>query len=465
TFQENSTFSHTSTPEPNNRLSVTQVLVSNTRVHTVTLQEGFLTGGSVTLNYSDHYLNENAPTDVLNPSSATSLGLSFQHNLLRGFGVAVNARTINVAKINLGMTDLNFKTQVVGTVANVLNAYYTLAADVEDTRAKRQASDVARRFLEITRRQVEVGSLAPLDAMTAESQYAASEKDAILSETSQQQDELRLKLLLSRNGLSDPLLASARIVPVDRIVIPEEERIEPMPELVKRAITNRSDLAAEKESIRATEVSNLGTRNGVLPLAVAIGGTSQSGLSGKPVPAIGEPPADPYFIGGIDTALGQTFRRNFPTQRIGIFLQAPLYNRQAQADEAIDQIELRQQQLQTAKDYNQLQVDLQNAVVALQQARARYDAAMRNRNLQQQLLDAEQRKFNLETSTPYNVIQQQRDLVNAQSSVLAAQVAYSQARISLDQTLGTTLDSNGISLGEVKAGKISRRSTPVSPAP
>jgi outer membrane protein TolC len=94
----------------------------------------------------------------------------------------------------------------------------------------------------------------------------------------------------------------------------------------------------------------------------------------------------------------------------------------------------------------------------LRQARARYLAAVRNRILEEQLLDAEQKKFGLGASTPYNVVTQQRDLATAESSEVAALVAYSNAKVALDQTLGTTLDVNHVSISEATSGRIARTS-------
>jgi outer membrane protein TolC len=164
--------------------------------------------------------------------------------------------------------------------------------------------------------------------------------------------------------------------------------------------------------------------------------------------------ANPYFVGGTGTVLGQIFRRDFPTEGIGAFYQMRLHNGQAQADYGIDQLQLRQTQLAIEKSVKQAQVDVLNSMVALQQARARYDAAIQNRILAKQLFEAEQKKFTLGASTPYNVIQQQRDLTAAQSAELSSLVTYNNARISLDQTLGTTLESNQISISDVGTGKL-----------
>ena len=245
---------------------------------------------------------------------------------------------------------------------------------------------------------------------------------------------------------------------------------DPLDQLVRQALANRADLASELASEKASEVNSLGTKNGILPSLTAFAVESDAGLAGVPrtvsIDGFTES-GNKYFGGGIGNALGQVFRRNFPTQSGGVFYQEPLRNRQAQADYSIDLLTLRQTQLTNHKDLNQVEVDVRNGVVALQQARARFDAAVRNRTLQQELFDAEAKRFRLGASTPYNVALQQRDLINAQSAAVAATVAYSTARVTLDQTLGITLEANHIDINEVKSGKIGRNSAPPAnrPAP
>ncbi|HLJ49962.1 MAG TPA: TolC family protein [Bryobacteraceae bacterium] len=459
-------FSHTSIPQFNVVQSGTPNLISSTHVYNVTLQEGFLSGGGVTLSYSDHYLKENASSDLLNPSVAPNLSISFQHNLLRGFGVAVNARTITVSKINLQNSDPNFRTTVSNIVVRVLASYYSLAADYEDLKAKRRALEVSQTFYSDNKRQAEIGTLAPLDVTTAESQMAASQQAVEDSLTTLQNEEIQLKNLLSRTGTADPVLSSVRVVPVDRITMPDKDDIPSLSDMLKTALANRSDLEAEKANERASEISALGTRNGLLPTSQVLGGETQAGLAGVPKTIVinGRTiTADPYVVGGIGNALGQVFRRNYPTERIGAYILVPIHNRQAQADFGIDQLQLRQTQLNLSKDISQVGVDLLNYAVALRQARARYEAAVKNRVLTEQLLSAEQEKFTLGASTPYNVVQQQRDLTTSQAAELAALVSYSNARLALDQTLGITLEANHVSIAEAKAGKVARTSTPVPP--
>jgi len=466
TIQENTVFSHQTAPQANATQTILPVLVSDTKSSSFTYQQGFVIGGNVTVSYRDSYLNEDAPTDVLNPSSAPSLTVTYQQNLLRGFGIGVNARTIRVSQLNVEASGQNFKTQVSTTVNQVLNLYYALAAGQEDIKAKTNAVQVAEQFYQNSGIQERAGTLARLDVTTAQSQLASAQYDLVNSQTNLEQQQVQLKNLLSRTGIADPLLASVQIVPLDRIAVPETDDLPPLKDLLQTALANRSDLASERLGITSSEISALGTRNGIQPLLLGIASESAAGLSGKPQTAVspfGVETSDPYFNGGIGTAVGQVLRRNFPTNRVAGVFQTPLRNDQAQADFAIDQLQLRQSQIQLNKDLNQVLVDISNYSVALRQARGRYRAAVQTRILQQQLLDAEQKKLAGGASTPFNVVQQQRDLATAQSAEIAALVDFSNARLALDQTLGTTLEANHVALDDARGGKVQRvSSAPVS---
>jgi outer membrane protein len=284
-----------------------------------------------------------------------------------------------------------------------LNAYYSLEAADEDVKAKRSAAETATTFLANVKEQVRIGSLAPSETINAESLAITAQQALVDSETTLQQQEIQLKNLLSRNGTADPVLAGARILPVDPIRIPEHDDLPPLEDLVKQALANRTDLASERENEAAEAVSNLGTKNGVLPFAVVFGSESQAGIAGTGrTVSRGWPNGDapnPYFVGGIGTALGQVFRRDFPSESVTGAYEMTFRNRQALSDYAIDQLTFRQTQLSNRKDLNQVQVDVQNYLIALRQARARYEAAVRNRTLQEQLYSSERRRFELGANT------------------------------------------------------------------
>jgi outer membrane protein len=535
--QDLSFWGHTTIPQNNTVQSGTTALIDGKRVTNASISQGFLTGGTISLSGNASYLNENALSDTLNPTDAGSLSLSIQQNLLQDFGRAVNARSITVAKSNLGISDLAFKAALIAVVSTVLTQYYQLVSDREDTAAKRSALTLAQQLEGDNKRQVDIGTLAPIEITRAEAQVATAEQDLTVSETTLLEQEVTIKNLLSRNGLADPLLVSVRVIPLDTIRVPDTDDLPslqnlvgqavgtgagipakqggtatlsaqasapaspaqaPTPHpnnqetvintpnspvgtplaptmtgLIGQAVGTRTDILTEQMNFENAKINALGTQNGVLPSLQVFATLTNNGLNGavnQKSLAAGNPPPDSYFVGNYGTQLGQIFRHNFPSERGGFALTLTVKNRTAQADEAIDQLQLRQSEITDVRDRNQVGVLVSNAVIGLRQARTRYSAAVKNRVLEEQLLDAEQKKFQLGTSTPFNVITQQRDLANARSSEVTAQATYAQAKITLDQVMGTTLDTNHVSIAEATLGKVSYTSVlpdklPAGPAP
>lgn len=485
-FQSSTVFSHRSSPQAEFAQSLVENLIDKQRNYSDSIQDGFLTGTTGNISWTEGYLNENSPTDILNPQYAPTLNLTITQELLQGFGVSVNRRTIDTDRLNLKIDALNFKTEVITVVVNVLNLYYGLSADYDDLRAKRRAVDVAQLFYQNNQKQVQLGTLAPLDVTTAEAQVASAEQDLATSQATLEQQQISLKSVLSRNGDADAVLTNVDIIPLDRIEVPQTAEAPAIQQLTAQALANRTDIAAEQMHLAVDKLTNLGTTNVLLPVVAVQFGATNQGLSGTPQLVVQGPAqaaatssqqyppgfepcpppnqgyvcevADPYFKGGFGNAAGQVFRRNYPTESIAAYMSARLRNRQAQADYAIDQLSLRQDTVSNQKVRNQVAVDVSNQVVALEQARVRYLAAVKNRELDEQLLSAEEKKFGLGASTPYNVVTQQRDLATAEASETAALVAYSNARIALQQTLGTTLDDYHVSLHDAETGIVSRQS-------
>jgi len=201
-------------------------------------------------------------------------------------------------------------------------------------------------------------------------------------------------------------------------------------------------------------INAIGTENPLLPTLQATVQTYDRGLAGTHQPTSGNP-ANPYFIGGYGTALGQVFRRNFPNNQASVYLEMPLNNRQAQGDYGVDQLQLQQSALSGRRDANQIVVDISNQMSALRQARARYSAAMNTRTLQEQLLESDQKRFASGKGTLNDLVTDQRNLANAQISEITAMATYAHARVSLEQVLGDTLEKNGISVSDALAGKAS----------
>jgi len=394
----------------------------------------------------------------LNPYTSGDLDLQVTQNLLQGFGSAVNGRNIRVQKNNVKVSDLQFKQQVITTVAAALNLYWDLVSFHEDVRARQQEVTTAQQLLDDNKRQVQIGALAEIEVTRAEAQLYSSQQDLVVSQTNLQQQEIVLKNALCRDGISAAGLENVHLVPLDKIEIPASDDARPVPELVTQALANRTEIATARINIDSNEMNLVGIKNSLKPTLQAFAELTNNGLSGQLTAFGATQPGFDYLAGGYGNLLEQIARRNFPNYSAGISLNIPLRNRAAQSDYATSLLELRQNQLNLRKNTNQVTVDVQNAVIGLQQARVRYDAALKSRELQEQTLAADQRRNALGAATVFQVIQDQRDLATSQSTEVQALANYTHARSSFDQALGTTLEVNHISLDEALHGRIARDS-------
>lgn len=452
--------SKTSSPQTNSFVTGISALVVNSDSYNAGYQQQFLTGTTISGNYASTHVNSNSPNNDLNPFNNANFRFQVTQNLLQGFGVAVNNRNIRVAKNNLKVADLTFKAQVITTVSAVVNLYWDLVSFNEDVKVKQKAVDLAQKLYEDNKKQVEIGTLAPIEIVRAEAEVARTQGDLTISDTQLLQQEAIIKNALSRNGIASPSVADARIIPTDQIRVPAVEELRPLKELVDEAIGKRPEIEQTRISIENTKIGLAGSKNQLLPTLNAFASMNNNGLAGSingtPAPGGRVRVIDPFFNGGYGTAVGQIFRRNFPDYTVGFNLNVPIRNRTAQADFANDNLRLRQSELQEQRQINQLRLDVTNAVIALQQARARHETAMKSRRLQEQTLDAEQKKYALGSSTIFLVIQAQRDLATAQGTEVSALANYSRAKNSLDIAVGRVLEANSVDLGEAIKGTVAR---------
>ncbi len=462
---------HLTSPQTNSFTVGSNAIVATRNNGSMQLDKGFLTGATATLSMTSVNTQSSSWRNDFNPSTSGALSLTVTQPLLQGFGRALNSRLIRIARNNLGVSDLTFRQQVILTVSSIVNAYWDLVSYNEDVKVKKQALSLAEKLYNDNKKQVEIGTLAPIAIVQAEAEVASRQQDLVVSETNVLQQETILKNALSRTGVASPSLSLARIVPTDRIRVPEIEQIEPIQDLIARALDHRPELGRSRIQLDNAKISMSATKNALMPQLNAYTTFSNNALSGElnslPVPASSgmvrtSTSVDPFFLGGYSNVLRQMFGRNFPDYTFGLQFIVPLRNRAAQSDMVAAQLSLRQAELQQQQQINQVRVDVQNALISVQQARARYQAATKNRILQEQNLDAEQKKYALGASTIFFVIQAQRDLGTAQGNEVAALSAYARARIEMDRAVGRTLDSNNIIIDEAVKGRVSR---PPSPLP
>jgi outer membrane protein TolC len=462
-----SNWSHLTTPQSSAFTTGTNFLINSQNTNSAAIQKSFLSGTIVSLGLSNSTVTNNSVRADFNPATNASLSFSFTQHLLQGFGWGVNSRQIRIAKNNREVADLTVELQVVTTVAAVMELYWDLVAFNDAVRVAQDALAASQQLLEDNKKQVAVGTLAQIEVVRAEAQIATGQQSLLAAQLRVEQQETIIKTALSKTGVASLAVAEAHIIPTDSIQMPGVEPVIPIQDLTAQALSARPELTQSRVQLVNQALTVKGSKNGLLPTLDVVGNVANNALAGQvnllPAPAGSAHSNTPFFIGGYSTVLSQLFARNFPNYAAGFNLTIPIRNRTAQAQEATDELTYRQQELALQRQENQVRVDVRNSLIGLQNARAQYEAAGKAVTLQQQTLDAEQKKLELGASTIYNVILDQRDLVTAESNQVAAAAAYAKARVELDRATGQLLNNNDISLDEAMTGVVSRPPSPIPP--
>ncbi|MBM3746241.1 MAG: TolC family protein [Acidobacteria bacterium] len=441
---------HLTAPQLNSFLVGTPALVTGANTANFGWQKGFLAGGELSAGFENSHQTLNHRRYDLAPFNTSSFGIAFTQPLLRGFGRALNSRFIRIAGNSRIQSDLVFRQQVISTVAGVIRLYWDLASLNEDVKVRRQTLERAEKLLSDNQAHVEAGTRAPIEVVRARAEVARSRRDLIAAESLVRQQETVLKDYLTRRTVSDSALAAVRIIPTDTLRVDRDERIPPASELAANALKQRPDLAQARIQIDSTQLALRGSKNALLPSLDLVATVRNNALAGDvnplTVPGMAPHRPDPILLGGYGAALSQLLRRSFPDYGVGVQLTIPLRNRAAEADYARDNLALRQQQLRLRQLNKQVHVEIENALIALEQARATLAAAESEREFQEQALAAEEEKLAVGASTTFLVIQYQRDLAQARSAEVSASAGFVKARAALDRASGLLLESHGVSL-------------------
>ena len=401
---------------------------------------------------------------LFNPAVTTRFSVGFNQPLLSGLGLKPNQRFLLVARNNETVVGAIFRTQLTQTIVQVEDAYWDMAQFQENVKVAQQSLAASQELYEDSKRQAEIGTMAQLDVISAQSAVAASHRDLVDATTNLQLQEIQLKNLLSKR--IDPELRAAQIVITDTLPEPRDGDVPDFQDALNDAYRDRSDLKIAQMNVMNEQISNQFTANNLLPTGNVFGQYAASGLQGNcTVTAKANCndlnlPLGSVVPAGLGASLDQMILANNPEQSVGFSLTLPIKNRAAQADNLRAQMELQQAQVSLQGLRNQVVVTIQQATVGLIQGRTEIESAHEAVILAQQALAAEREKLLQGASTAYNVILRQRDLVSAQYAEVEAQDAYAKALVAMDQARGGVLERNGITFDDALRGAVAKTPTP-----
>lgn len=458
-------FGRQKTPEQNTIFYPSGSLSQNTNSYNFAYNQGFISGTALQVSFNNSYITSNSFFNPYSPAYQTTFNAQITQHILQGFGWGINGRFIVQAKNDRRIADSAFRQQLLYTINQVENIYWGLVSAYEDLQAKQRAVEQSTQLLKDDEKQLQVGTLAPLDVVSARSGLETDRQALISSESNLEYQQLLMKQAITRT-LDDPKIANAPVIPTDRVSLGETpEEHESVNELVRQADANSPSIEQALLTLKNDKITLKGVKNGLLPTLDAYAFYGATGLGGMQSPSCvdfqtgqacspGTYPAVTY-----GTAFSNLFNSSGPNKGVGFNLSIPIRNRVAQAAQARSMLEYRQAQMRLQQLYVQTRMKVINAQYALTNDRAAVQSARVTRDYDQQSLKAEITKLHLGASTTANVLQQQRTLATAESQLISATAKYAIDRAALEETLASTLDRYNISIVDAASGQVNTMPT------
>jgi len=443
--------------------SIFSATAQNTQTANFAYTQGFQWGTNVQVGFNNNRVTSNGPFTSFSPNLGSAFKATVTQHLLQGFGFAPNNRFIRIAKNNRELSDVAFRLQTITTVNQIQSMYWDLVYAYENVRVQMESLAFAEKTLSDTKKQVEIGSLAPIEVVRAQSTVAQDQQALTVAKTNLQLQQLLMKNALSRT-LRDQTLAGAEVIPTSTMEIPENEQVQPTQELVAEALQHRPDLAEARIQLNTTQISNKAVRSALLPTLDLFAYYSGSGVGGDQNPTATCSPTNqnPFCIPvntipstSYSSTLNQLVNSTAPDKGIGFQLNVPLRNRAAQATQIRSELEYQQAQMALQQAENRVNIEVRNAQFGVEQNRASVASAQAAVDYARQSLDAEQKKYQFGTSTTTAVLQTQSALATAESTLMSAMAAYEKSRIELDRAVGVTLDKANVSIDDAARGQVS----------
>ena len=397
------------------------------------VSQKFVTGGDYELSMDNNRNRTSSSLTSLNPTYSSDLALTVTQPLLKDFGIDLNKRKIYIAKNDQKISDHQFTEKVIDILTEAENIYWDLVFSIEDLKVKETSLQRARDLEKQVKAQVDVGTLAELEILQAQSDVASRDEQLLNAQNLIEDNEDNLKNILNSSFDSEDGLK--KIIPADSPVF-EPGSENSLEEALKTALTLRPDLLAKKKELDNRNIEAKYNENQMLPTLDLIGSLGLNGLSGDSTTT----------NGAYDTALSEAFSTNYGLWQFGINLSYPLGNRAAKSKLAAKRLEVAQLLLDIKDLEKNIVVEVREAYRQIKTDIKRVQATRVARKLAEEKLNAEEKKFKVGLSTSFNVLAFQEDLAEEQSNEIKAVIDYNKSLTRLNQVMARTLEAHDIKL-------------------
>ncbi|MGD2246292.1 MAG: TolC family protein [Candidatus Aminicenantes bacterium] len=396
----------------------------------------FPTGTNISATLFSYQNDTNQKFQTINPRFGSTLQFSVTQPLLKNFGFRVNRREIIIAKNNKEMSDSQLKQVLLDTVYSVEEAYWNLVFSIEDLRVRQQSLELARDLLRKNKKEVDVGTLAPIEILSAEAEVATREADILQAEAAVKNNEDILKTVINLDQEAAGSLL--KVVPKDTPSYTQTEIT--LDEALKTAMENRPDLKSLRWDIKSRDVDFVYAKNQLLPDLSLEASYWSPGISGTQILYKDNNPLTNVIVGtipgGASDALKDALKFRYQNWSAGITLTLPTNTVFTRAKYAQAKMSFEQAKLRLKNQEQQVFLEVSNAVRAVQTDFKRIQAYKVARELAEKKLEAEEKKLKVGLTTNYLVLQYQRDLATARSAELRAIIDYNLSLARLNKAMG-----------------------------
>jgi outer membrane protein len=375
-------------------------------------------GGNYQVNWTNNRIGTTQSTAQFNPAYTAGFQAQYTQPILANRKIDNNRTTLLTTEIQQDVAELDLRATTASTVAQVRNAYWELAYAILNLEAQRGSLDLAAKLVQDNRARVEIGTMAPIDIVQAQAEEATRRAAVVTAEALLQNNELGLKRLIV-SGTDDPLW-TATINAVDRPGLsPEAIDLEGA---VRNALTNRTDLLTARKNIDSATVTLRNFSNQALPNLNLQGIYRLDGRGGTPTTPGIVPSSWWDALQGIGAW-------DAPTWTVQLNFSYPIGTSQAEANKARQEILIRQGQSEVKETELQIATEVTAAAIAVRSSFEAIQAATAARVLSERRVEAAQSKLDVGMATNFEVVQAQRDLVDARNRELREHLNYRRSLV------------------------------------
>jgi outer membrane protein len=459
-------------------------VINHTATANFQYTQGFAPGTQVQLTFDNTRGSTNLASDLFNPYNQSTLTFEVTQPLLSGFGKTVNTRYIIEAKNTVKVGESQFKQQVMTTITQVAQDYWELVYAREAVKVEQVAVAADQQLYENNKKQLEIGTMAPLDVITAQSQLATDQQALVQAQTNQLLDETTLLVAITKDALA-PQLKGIEIVPTTPIFTPTPESIS-LEDAVHEAWQKRPELQQDELNLKNAGIEVKATQNLMRPQVNLFAQYSAVGLAGKQTSVTETPTAfaanlnspvvdaagvqSGLFASEIAAAttniqifqsgLGEDWRRmidgTYPSFEGGVNITLPIRNRAAEANNATAQLTQREQEVEYRQEQSTILLNVRQALITLEQDRAAIAAAQEARIYAQQSYDDSVKQLQLGSTNAFTVVQKEQLLTAAEGVELRDRVNLIEAELTFNQAMGRTLEVHNITLADAQSGHMQK---------